>query len=174
MNHKKVEEYILSMPNSKLDYPFGKDVAVYKVFVPEKTSHVHVEGVQGNKEKRANRTKGTVSESRTQMTQESPASTASVSGSGGKQGGAMHGDWKMFALIAEGSDPVRLSLKCDPKLSELLREKYESVMPGYHLNKKHWNTLVLSGQLPWEEIQALILHSYNLVAETGASSPAIG
>lgn len=70
---------------------------------------------------------------------------------------------KMFALIAEDSHPVRISLKCDPKLSEVLREKYESVMPGYHLNKTHWNTIVLSGQLEWEEVQALIRHSYELV-----------
>lgn len=106
MTHKQVEEYILSMPNARLDYPFGKEVAVYKT--------------------------------------------------GGK-------DDKMFVLVAEGSDPVRISLKCDPKLSEILRERYESVMPGYHLNKRHWNTIVLSGQLDWEEIQGLIRHSYNLV-----------
>lgn len=103
MDHKTVEEYVLSMPNAKLDYPFGKDVAVYKV------------------------------------------------------------EDKMFALISEGSDPVRLSLKCDPQLALHLREKYESVLPGYHLNKKHWNTLILTGQLPWEEVQDLIRHSYLLV-----------
>lgn len=106
MNHKTVEDYILSMPNSRLDYPFGEDVAVYKV------------------------------------------------------------NDKMFALVPEKSDPVRISLKCDPKLSEVLREKYETVSPGYHLNKKHWNTIILSGQLPWEEIQGLIRHSYELVANT--------
>ena len=104
MNHKSVEEYILSMPNAVLEYPFGKEVAVYKVHD------------------------------------------------------------KMFALIAEGTDPVRLSLKCDPELSKVLREKYESVMPGYHLNKKHWNTLILTGQLSWEEVQDLIRHSYILVS----------
>lgn len=104
MNHKEVEEYILSLPNAKLDYPFGKEVAVYKV------------------------------------------------------------DDKMFALIAENKEPVRLSLKCDPLLAQTLREKYESVLPGYHLNKKHWNTIILTGQLPWDEVQALIHHSYNLVA----------
>jgi len=48
-------------------------------------------------------------------------------------------------------------------LAVLLREKYETVMPGYHLNKKHWNTVVLTGQLPWEEVQGLIRHSYDLV-----------
>ena len=72
-------------------------------------------------------------------------------------------DSKMFALIDEGSEPVRISLKCDPKLAEVLRDKYESVLPGYHLNKKHWNTLILSGQLNWEEVQDLIRHSYQLI-----------
>ena len=104
MDHKTVEAYILSMPNAWLDYPFGEDVAVYKV-----------------------------------------------------------GD-KLFALIAEGKAPVRLSLKCDPELSKLLRAQYDEVMPGHHLNKKHWNTLTLTGQLPWEEVQGLIRHSYQLVA----------
>lgn len=70
---------------------------------------------------------------------------------------------KMFALIQEGKEPVRISLKCDPQLSKVLREKYETVLEGYHLNKKHWNTIILTGQLPWEDIQSLILHSYNLV-----------
>jgi len=69
---------------------------------------------------------------------------------------------KMFALIAEGSEPLRISLKCDPNLAELLREKYESVLPGYHLNKKHWNTIILTGQLDDQEIKDLIRHSYEL------------
>lgn len=73
------------------------------------------------------------------------------------------GRGKMFAIIQENKKPLWLSLKCDPLLAETLREKYESVMPGYHLSKKHWNTIVLSGQLSWEEIKGLIDHSYNLV-----------
>ncbi|HET7630184.1 MAG TPA: MmcQ/YjbR family DNA-binding protein [Candidatus Saccharimonadales bacterium] len=72
-------------------------------------------------------------------------------------------DGKMFALIEEGSKPVRLSLKCDPKLAELLREKYETVLPGYHLNKKHWNTIICSGQLADDELKDLIRLSYELV-----------
>jgi predicted DNA-binding protein (MmcQ/YjbR family) len=107
MDHKTIEGYILSMPGATLDYPFGKEVAVYKL--------------------------------------------------GSEEG-------KMFALIQEGSDPLRLSLKCDPQLAVLLREKYESVMPGYHLHKKHWNTILLSGQLDLEEVQDLIRHSYLLVS----------
>jgi len=73
------------------------------------------------------------------------------------------GEGKLFAIIAEGSQPIKLSLKCDPLLAVTLRERYESVLPGYHLNKKHWNTLLLTGQLSWEEVQDLIRHSYNLV-----------
>lgn len=104
MDQKTIEDYLLSLPNARLDYPFGEGVAVYKV------------------------------------------------------------NDKMFALVAEDKLPVNLSLKCDPVLAQTLREKYESVLPGYHLNKKHWNTLILSGQLPWEEVQVLIKHSYDLVA----------
>ncbi|HEU5187131.1 MAG TPA: MmcQ/YjbR family DNA-binding protein [Candidatus Saccharimonadales bacterium] len=71
---------------------------------------------------------------------------------------------KMFALIAEGVKPVRISLKCDPLLAQTLREKYETVLPGYHLNKKHWNTVICSGQLSDQEIKDLIVHSYHLVS----------
>lgn len=70
---------------------------------------------------------------------------------------------EMFALLIIGKEPLRLSLRADWQLSKLLREKYESVMPGEKLDSKKWNTIVLSGQLPWEEVQSLIRHSYNLV-----------
>jgi predicted DNA-binding protein (MmcQ/YjbR family) len=103
LDRKTVEDYLLSLPNTEPNYPFGENVAVYKV--------------------------------------------------GGK----------MFALMNEDKEPVNLSLKADPELGKILRDKYETVMPGYHLNKKHWNTLVLTGQIPWEEVQALIRHSYQLV-----------
>jgi predicted DNA-binding protein (MmcQ/YjbR family) len=74
-------------------------------------------------------------------------------------------DDKMFALVTENKTPVQLSLKCDPVLAETLRAKYDTVMPGYHLNKKHWNTIVLTGQLSWDEVQDLIKHSYQLVTK---------
>ena len=108
LTHKQLEAFILSLPSTRLDYPFGKDVAVYKAGSDE--------------------------------------------------------DAKMFALISEGSDPVRMSLKCAPELAEILREKYETVLPGYHLNKKHWNTIICSGQLSEDELHDLIRHSHNLVA----------
>ena len=105
-SREEIVEAITSLPGVVLDYPFGEDVAVYKL--------------------------------------------------GDEKG-------KMFALIQEGTKPVRLSLKCDPTLAELLREKYETVLPGYHLNKKHWNTIICSGLVPDDELRDLIRHSYELV-----------
>jgi predicted DNA-binding protein (MmcQ/YjbR family) len=72
---------------------------------------------------------------------------------------------KMFALISDGSKPLRVSLKTDPILNKTLQERYESVLPGYHLNKKHWMTVICSGQLTDEEIKDLARLSYNLVTE---------
>lgn len=72
---------------------------------------------------------------------------------------------KMFALVVEGEVPVRVSLKCDPQLAVILREKYEEIQPGYHLNKKHWNTIVCTGQLTNDEIEDLARLSYRLVTE---------
>ena len=74
-------------------------------------------------------------------------------------------DGKIVAIIAEESKPLRVSLKCDPQLAVNLREKYETVVPGYHLNKKHWNTVICSGQLADDEILDLARLSYRLVSE---------
>lgn len=162
MDHKTVEDYILSMPDAKLDYPFGEDVAVYKVYVPHTS---HVDGAQGAREQAPETYLKYGEEASERATKRSATSSAIISGNAGKQGDAVRGEWKMFALIQEKKDPVRVSLKCEPKLAEILRRKYDTVMPGYHLNKKHWNTIVLTGQLSWEEIQDLIKHSYRLVTE---------
>ena len=80
-----------------------------------------------------------------------------------KVGDKEAGEGKLFALIANDSKPLRVSLKCDPQLAEILREKYETVVPGYHLNKKHWNTIICTGQMPDDEIQDLARLSYRLV-----------
>jgi predicted DNA-binding protein (MmcQ/YjbR family) len=69
---------------------------------------------------------------------------------------------KMFALVPP-SEPPRVSLKCDPDWAELLRNAYAAVQPGYHLNKKHWNTIVLDGSVPDNELEELIEHSYAVV-----------
>ena len=121
-DRKEIQEFILSQPNSWLDFPFGPEVEVYKT------------GPQGN---------GNVDAEGTDDKQKS----------------------KMFALIDAKKDPVNLSLKCEPVLSDVLREKFVSVMPGYHLNKKHWNTIVCSGELSEQELQDLITLSHRLVTE---------
>ncbi|MEC8683605.1 MAG: MmcQ/YjbR family DNA-binding protein [Bacteroidota bacterium] len=74
---------------------------------------------------------------------------------------------KMFALSSltswENGEP-RINLKCDPEEAVLLREKYPvSVLPGYHMNKQHWNTVVLNGELTTKELQEFIDHSYALI-----------
>jgi predicted DNA-binding protein (MmcQ/YjbR family) len=73
---------------------------------------------------------------------------------------------KMFALMPRSSDPPRLSLKCDPEWAEVLRKAYTAVEPGYHLNKKHWNTITLDGSVSDDELDELIEHSYSLVVES--------
>lgn len=70
---------------------------------------------------------------------------------------------KMFALVPLGESPASVSLKCDPGLAAGLRRKYPAVTPGYHLNKRHWNTVTLDGSVPEEELLDLIDHSYQLV-----------
>jgi predicted DNA-binding protein (MmcQ/YjbR family) len=73
---------------------------------------------------------------------------------------------KMFALCGIHDDPLEVNLKCDPELSELLRDKYDAVKPGWHMNKKHWNTVTLDGSIPDEEIKELIDMSYELVVRS--------
>ena len=165
ISHKQVEEYILSMPNARLDYPFGENTAVYKVYVPSKsTIATSADGTQGDGEQRTELYRESTAKEQPQpTTPRAAASTGGVSSAAGKQDSARRGDWKMFALVAEKSDPVQISLKCDPNLATRLRERYETVMPGYHLNKKHWNTVVLTGQLNWVDVSDLIKHSYELV-----------
>ena len=70
---------------------------------------------------------------------------------------------KMFALTRLAGRPLRVSVKCEPALAEQLREMHEAVMPGYHLNKKHWNTVVLDGSLPEQTIKDMVEDSYDLV-----------
>lgn len=72
---------------------------------------------------------------------------------------------KMFALVGINDEPLRVNLKCDPLKAELLRAQYPAVLPGYHMNKRHWNTVVLDGSLADEEIRAMIDESYALVVK---------
>jgi predicted DNA-binding protein (MmcQ/YjbR family) len=70
---------------------------------------------------------------------------------------------KMFALLAWEATPLRVNLKCDPEHAMVLREIYPAVLPGYHMNKRHWNTVVLDGSIPEDEIRAMVDESYDLV-----------
>lgn len=70
---------------------------------------------------------------------------------------------RMFALVSLGPPPGSVSLKCDPDLADGLRARYAAITPGYHLNKRHWNTVALDGSVPDEELLELIDHSYELV-----------
>lgn len=100
-----VEEKLLSLPKAFKDFPFGGDVAVYKV------------------------------------------------------------KNKMFALLSVSDEPGRISLKCDPVDAEALRGMFPAVIPGYHLNKKHWNTVILDDSIPDEVLIDMIDTSFELVVK---------
>jgi predicted DNA-binding protein (MmcQ/YjbR family) len=70
---------------------------------------------------------------------------------------------KMFALSQLDAESLRVSLKCEPQLAEALRAAHTAVLPGYHLNKRHWNTVVIDGSLPAQMIKHMIEDSYDLV-----------
>ena len=70
---------------------------------------------------------------------------------------------KMFAIASLKEPPLRISLKCEPELAEGLRAAHEAIIPGYHLNKRHWNTVLLDGSLPEKMVLELIEDSYDLV-----------
>src|SRR5882762_8618608 len=73
---------------------------------------------------------------------------------------------KMFALMSLDEVPATANLKCDPDLALELRDRYEQVRPGYHMNKKHWNTVEIEGGIPKAELRRMIDHSYELVVNS--------
>ncbi len=73
---------------------------------------------------------------------------------------------KMFALVSWRADPLTISLKCDPFEAEALRDEFDAIGPGYHLNKRHWNTVILDGSVPDALVQHLIDQSYSLVVSS--------
>jgi predicted DNA-binding protein (MmcQ/YjbR family) len=103
MDREAMLDYLAARPGAVEDYPFGDDVAVFKV--------------------------------------------------GGR----------VFALCGLTGQPGSVSLKCDPTLAEALRDRYPAVRPGYHLNKRHWNSVELDGSVPADELAELVDHSWELV-----------
>ena len=103
MKYEELEKVFLDKPGAWLDYPFGQEVAVFKI---------------------------------------GP---------------------KMFGFIAWNDDPLWMNLKCDPERAIELRDEYPDIVGGWHMNKKHWNTVFLERELPDALIRELIDHSYELV-----------
>lgn len=103
MNYEQAEAYLLSQPEAIKDFPFGPDVAVFKIRE------------------------------------------------------------KMFATLGIEKGVANMNLKCDPDEALALRDIFAAVKPGYHMNKKHWNTIVLDGSIPTGQIELMIDQSYDLV-----------
>ncbi|MDH3642848.1 MAG: MmcQ/YjbR family DNA-binding protein [Gammaproteobacteria bacterium] len=72
---------------------------------------------------------------------------------------------KMFATLGYSDDIARMNLKCDPEEAMALRDIFEAVVPGYHMNKAHWNTVILDGSIPTGEIERMIDRSFGLVVK---------
>lgn len=72
---------------------------------------------------------------------------------------------KMFLLVSLDADPLQFNVKCDPESAVELREEYACVLPGYHMNKKHWNTIVVDGTLTNKQLKEMVLDSYNLIVK---------
>jgi len=110
MDYEQAKHYLLSKPQAWLDYPFGPDVAVFKIHK------------------------------------------------------------KMFATLGEetenGIAVARTNLKCEPSEALLLRDVFDAVLPGYHMNKTHWNTVLLNGTVPRGELERMMDNSYALVVKT--------
>lgn len=103
LNFAALKSYCLSWAGTSLDFPFGPEIAVFRV------------------------------------------------------------EGKMFALTAWDQLPLAINLKCEPTLAELLRQEYDAVKPGWHMNKRHWNTVSVGGDLPDEKVKDQIWRSYELV-----------
>lgn len=71
---------------------------------------------------------------------------------------------KIFLLLSLDTAPTQFNIKCNPEKAEELREAYSCVLPGYHMNKKHWNTIIVDGTVPARILQSWIDHSYDLVS----------
>ncbi len=73
---------------------------------------------------------------------------------------------KAFLLLPLDTEDLRFNVKCDPELALELREQYSCVHPGYHMNKKHWNTIIIDGSVGWKQVKEWIDHSYDLIVQS--------
>jgi len=72
---------------------------------------------------------------------------------------------KLFLLVSLEAQPLQFNAKCDPERAIALREEFDCIRPGYHMNKRHWNTIVVDNTLTAHQLKELIDHSYNLVSK---------
>ena len=72
---------------------------------------------------------------------------------------------KIFLLVSLSAVPLQFNVKCNPEKAVELREQYSCILPGYHMNKKHWNTIIVDGQLTSKQLKEFIKNSYTLVAK---------
>ncbi|NVK42500.1 MAG: MmcQ/YjbR family DNA-binding protein [Oceanospirillaceae bacterium] len=72
---------------------------------------------------------------------------------------------KLFAILMREQGLARVNLKCDPAEAQMLRDVFDAVQPGYHMNKRHWNTVLLDGSLPRGELERMMDRSYTLVVK---------
>lgn len=72
---------------------------------------------------------------------------------------------KVFLLVSLSSDPLQFNVKCNPEYAIELREQYSCVLPGYHMNKQHWNTIIIEGTLSKKQLEQFIMDSHSLVAK---------
>lgn len=79
---------------------------------------------------------------------------------------------KMFALVFSNANETRINLKCDPIEAEQLRMVFDGIIPGYHMNKRHWNTVIINGSVPDAEVKRMIDNSYALVVKKLGKSAA--
>jgi predicted DNA-binding protein (MmcQ/YjbR family) len=73
---------------------------------------------------------------------------------------------KIFLLVGLEKQPLQFNVKCDPEKAIELREEYPCILPGYHMNKKYWNTIIVDGTLSSQQLKGFIDHSYELVIGT--------
>ena len=77
---------------------------------------------------------------------------------------------KIFLLLGLTSEPLQFNAKCDPERAIELREQYSSIIPGYHMNKRHWNSVIIDNTLSKKQLKELIDHSYDLVSNGTAKA----
>ena len=114
MNYDQARAYLLSRPEACEDFPFGADVAVFKIV------------------------------------------------------------GRMFATLGERQGEISMNLKCDPEEAQFLRDMFAAVRPGYHMNKTHWNTVILDGSIPPGEIERMVDRSYGLVVRKLKKAQRVG